>query len=58
MINMIIKGTPKNKEKYINKPIDKGIILHSKGIIPVYIDKEFMWFKKEDLKGGEFKNEK
>lgn len=55
---MIIRGTPKNKDKYISKSIDKGIILHSKGIVPVYIDKEFMWFKKEDLEGGEFKDEK
>lgn len=55
---MIILGTPKNKNKYINKSIKEGIILHSNGIIPIYIDKEFMWFKKEDLEGGEFKNER
>lgn len=55
---MIIRGTPKNKDNYINKSIEEGIILHKNGIVPVYIDKEFMWFKKEDLEGGEFKNEK
>ena len=57
---MIIRGTPKNKNKdnYINKSIEEGIILHKNGVVPVYIDKEFMWFKKEDLEGGEFKNER
>lgn len=55
---MIIRGIPENKENYIKKTIKEGIVLHSKGIIPVYIYKEFMWFKKEDLEGGEFKDEK
>lgn len=55
---MIIRGTPKDKDKYINKTIKEAVILHLNGIMPMYIDKEFMWFKKEDLKGGEFKNEK
>lgn len=54
---MIIRGTPNNKEEYINKSIDEGVMLHAKGIIPIYIDDKYMWFKKEDIKGGEFKNE-
>ena len=54
---MIIRGTPSNKELYINFTIDKGKELHKSGIIPCYIDEEYMWFKKEDIEGGEQTNE-
>lgn len=49
---MIILGNPKNIDNYIHFNFDKSRELHLNGIIPVYKNKDGMWFQKVDIING------
>jgi len=43
---MIIRGTPKNLDKYIKVDSKTTVILHLEGYQPCYIDNEYVYYKK------------
>ena len=43
---MIIRGTPKNKDNYILVDSETTLVLHSNGFIPMYIDENGVYYKK------------
>lgn len=43
---MIIRQTPKDKDKYIAVNSDTSNILHKHGFYPKYIDNEFIYYVK------------
>lgn len=48
---MIIRQTPKNKDKYITVNSDISNVLHKHGFYPKYIDNEFIYYvKSKELK--------
>lgn len=48
---MIIRQTPKNKDKYIAVDSDTSNVLHEHGFYPKYIDNEFIYYvKSKELK--------
>jgi hypothetical protein len=49
---MIIRGTPTNLNEYIK--VKKGIakLLHRIGLIPTYIDSEYVYFRKDNFING------
>lgn len=48
---MIIRQTPKNKDKYITVDSDISNVLHKHGFYPKYIDNEFIYYvKSKELK--------
>ena len=44
---MIIRGTPKNKNNFILVDSETTKILHSNGFIPMYIDENGVYYKKD-----------
>jgi hypothetical protein len=44
--NMIIRGAPKNKNNFILVDSETAKILHSNGFIPMYIDENGVYYKK------------
>lgn len=48
---MIIRQTPKDKDKYIAVNSDTSNVLHEHGFYPKYIDNEFIYYvKSKELK--------
>lgn len=48
---MIIRQTPKDKDKYIAVNSDTSNVLHEHGFYPKYIDNEFVYYvKSKELK--------
>lgn len=48
---MIIRQTPKDKDKYIAVNSDISNVLHEHGFYPKYIDNEFIYYvKSKELK--------
>lgn len=45
---MLIRQTPKNKEKYIIVNSDKSRILQENGFCPKYMDNEAIYYVKSD----------
>ncbi len=45
---MIIRETPKNKEKYIVVTSFVSNVLNMRGFIPKYIDENFIYYTKDD----------
>jgi hypothetical protein len=45
-VEMIIRQTPKNKDKYIVVNSDTSNVLHKHGFYPKYIDNEFIYYVK------------
>ena len=43
---MIIRGTPKNKDNYILVDSETTLVLHSNGFIPMCIDENGAYYKK------------
>ena len=43
---MIIRGTPKNKDNYILVDSETTLVLHKNGFIPMYIDENGVYYKK------------
>lgn len=43
---MIIRQTPKDKDKYIAVNSDTSNVLHEHGFYPKYIDNEFIYYVK------------
>lgn len=43
---MIIRQTPKDKDKYIAVNSDASNVLHEHGFYPKYIDNEFIYYVK------------
>lgn len=43
---MIIRQTPKDKDKYIAVNSDTSNVLHKHGFYPKYIDNEFIYYVK------------
>jgi hypothetical protein len=43
---MIIRGAPKNKNNFILVDSETAKILHSNGFIPMYIDENGVYYKK------------
>lgn len=52
---MILLGEPYDKSEYTFVIFEKGKILHSSGIIPIYKDIKNggFWFNKSDINGGD-----
>jgi hypothetical protein len=44
---MIIRGTPKDKNNFILVDSEMTKVLHSNGFIPMYIDKNGVYYKKD-----------
>lgn len=45
---MIIRETPKNKEKYIVVTSFVSNVLNMRGFMPKYIDEKFIYYTKDD----------
>lgn len=45
---MVIRGTPKDMDKYIAVTFEQSKILHQNNFIPIYIDDEKVYYKKKD----------
>lgn len=45
---MIIRETPKDIEHYIKVTFEQSKILHQNNFIPIYIDDEKVYYKKND----------
>ena len=45
---MIIRETPKNKDKYIAVSSDISNVLHLMGFTPKYIDEEYIYYVKSE----------
>ena len=43
---MIIRGTPKNKNNFILVDSETTLVLHKNGFIPMYIDENGVYYKK------------
>lgn len=43
---MIIRGTPKNKNNFILVDSETTLVLHSNGFMPMYIDENGIYYKK------------
>lgn len=45
---MVIRGTPKDIDKYIIITFEQSKILHQNNFIPLYIDDKGVYYKKDD----------
>ena len=45
---MVIRGTPKYVENYVTVTFEQSKILHQNNFIPIYIDDEKVYYKKND----------
>ncbi len=53
---MIIRGTPKNKDEYIRVDKYKAFELQQQGYNPIFIDSQYIYFRKDILQSGKLKD--
>ena len=53
---MIIRGTPKDEDKYIRVDKYKALELQQQGYTPTFIDSQYIYFRKDIFKSGKRKD--